>query len=123
MANTFGWVEFRTANVERTARFYEGVFGWKVTEKETVDGTPVWIFDTGGEPRLEDLRRGGIWLRPGEEPRLVVYVEVDDIDATLRTVVALGGQVVSPRVPLAGAYLAFFKDPDGLLLGLHEERG
>ncbi len=121
MANTFDWIEIRTPDVEATARFYEGVFGWIVTGKETADGTPVWIFDTGGEPRTENLRRGGIWLRPQDPPSLVVYVHVADIEATLRKVVALGGQVVSPKAPLAAGHAAFFADPDGNVLGLYED--
>ena len=76
MPNTFDWIEIRTGDIEETARFYEGLFGWKVTEKETADGFDVWIFDTGGEPRVQNLRRGGMWLRPtgrtvrGQECRL-----------------------------------------------------
>ena len=65
MANTFGWIEIRTRDIETTASFYEALFGWKVIEKETADGFDVWIFDTGGEPRVQNLRRGGIGLRPG----------------------------------------------------------
>lgn len=75
MVNTFDWIEIRTNNIETTATFYESLFGWKTTEKETTDGFEVWIFDTGGEPRLQNLRRGGIWLRPkGEALGVVVYI-------------------------------------------------
>jgi len=123
MPNTFDWIEIRTGDVEETARFYEGLFGWKVTEKETADGFDVWIFDTGGEPRVQNLRRGGIWLRPKGEPLgVVVYVVVDDIEATLRRVTELGGKAVTPKAPLGGGYGAHFADPSGNLFGLYEDK-
>jgi len=68
MANTFDWVEIRTKDIAETANFYESLFGWRIIEKETAEGFDVWIFDTGGEPRVQNLQRGGIWLRPDGEP-------------------------------------------------------
>jgi predicted enzyme related to lactoylglutathione lyase len=123
MANTFDWIEIRTRDIETTATFYESLFGWKVTEKETADGFDVWIFDTGGEPRVQNLRRGGIWLRPkGESLGVVVYIVVDDIETTLKKVAELGGKAVIPKAPLGAGYGAYLADPSGNLLGLYEEK-
>ena len=123
MANTFDWIEIRTNNIETSAAFYESVFGWKITDKETAEGSAVWIFDTGDQPRLENLRRGGIWLRPMGDPLgVVVYVRVDDIQRTLKRIMELGGKVVNPKAPIGAGYAAFFTDPNGNLLGLYEDR-
>jgi predicted enzyme related to lactoylglutathione lyase len=123
MSNTFDWIEIRTSDIEKTAHFYESLFGWRITEKETAGGFEVWIFDTGGEPRLQNLRRGGIWLRPKSEPLgIVVYIVVDDIEATLERVVELGGKVTTPKAPLGAGYGAYFTDPNGNLIGLYEEK-
>lgn len=90
MSNTFDWIEIRTHNIEATAHFYESLFSWKITDKQTAGGSEVWLFETGGEPRLANLRRGGIWLRPhNEPPGIVVYIVVDDIEATLTKVTDL----------------------------------
>jgi predicted enzyme related to lactoylglutathione lyase len=122
MANTFDWVEIKTRDVEETATFYENLFGWKVIEKETAEGFEVWIFDTGGEPRVQNLRRGGIWARPKGEPLgVVVYIVVDDIGAILQKVTELGGKVVADKTPQGPAYRAYFTDPSGNLFGLWEE--
>lgn len=119
MANTFDWIEIRTSNIETTADFYESLFGWKISERETA----YWIFDTGSEPRVQNLRRGGIWLRPKGEPLgLVVYIVVDDIETTLKRVMELRGKAVSPKAPLGAGYGAYFKDPSGNLFGLYEEK-
>jgi len=50
---------------------------------------------------------------------------VDDIDATLRGVLAAGGQVATPRTALSrgGEAFATFLDPAGNLLGLYQEPG
>jgi predicted enzyme related to lactoylglutathione lyase len=123
MPNTFDWIEIRTGDIEKAARFYESLFGWKIIEKEMADGFDVWIFDTGGEPRVQNLRRGGIWLRPKGEPLgVVVYIVVDDIEATLKRVAELGGKAVTPKAPLGAGHGAFFTDPSGNLLGLNEEK-
>jgi predicted enzyme related to lactoylglutathione lyase len=39
MANTFDWIEIRTHNLDTCARFYQVLFGLKITGKETVGGT------------------------------------------------------------------------------------
>lgn len=123
MANTFDWVEIRTKDTEKSAMFYENLFGWKVIEKETADGLDVWIFDTGGEPRIQTLRRGGIWLRPEGEPLgIVVYIVVNDIECILKKVMEQGGEVVRPKTQQGPAFRACFTDPDGNLFGLWEER-
>lgn len=122
MANTFDWIEIRTSDIKITARFYESVFGWRITEKQAAGDTPVWLFDTGAEPRMENLRRGGFWSRPSGQPLgIVVYIVVEDIEATLEKIVAAGGKVVDGKIPQGSAYMAMFSDPSGNTLGLWEE--
>ncbi len=122
MPNTFDWIEIRTHDIEKTAHFYESLFGWKMTGQETVGGSAVWLFDTGHEPRLENLRRGGLWERPpGESLGIVVYIVVEDIEATLKRVTELGGKVTAAKAPLGAGYGAFFTDPNGNVLGLYQD--
>ena len=123
MPNTFDWIEIRTGDIEQTARFYEGLFGWKVVNREEAEGQDYWIIDTGDDPRPENLRRGGLWLRPAGQPLgVVVYVLVADIAATLQCVVELGGTIITPRTAQGPAFRATFADPSGNVLGLWEER-
>jgi sulfatase modifying factor 1 len=123
MPNTFDWVEIMTRNVREAASFYSSLFGWQVTKKETAAGSDVWIFDTGGEPRVENLRRGGIWERPPGDPLgVIVYVVVDDIEAVLHRATELGGEVITPKTAQGSAHRACFADPYGNRLGLWEEQ-
>jgi len=122
MANTFDWVEIRTRDTDKAAKFYEDLFGWKVVHRETADGSDYWIFDTGDEPRVENLRRGAMWLRPDNgDLGVVVYVVVEDIEAVLQKVTDLGGEVILPKTPQGPAFKAYFTDPDGNLFGLWQE--
>lgn len=124
MANTLDWFEIRTHHLETAAAFYEALFGWKITHKETAGGSDVWIFEMGSEPRIENLRRGGIWQRPeGEALGIVAYILVDDIEATLERVAPLGGRVSNSKMPIGSGYGAFFTDPDGNVIGLYQEKG
>ena len=122
MANTFDWVEIRTRDTEKASKFFENLFGWEVVRRETADGSDYWIFDTGDEPRIENIRRGAIWLRPDDANLgVVVYVVVEDIETVLHKVIELGGEVVLPKTPEGPAFKAYIADPDGNLFGLWQE--
>jgi predicted enzyme related to lactoylglutathione lyase len=123
MANTFDWVEIRARDIETATNFYKSVFDWKMDHHETVQGSDYWIFDTGNQPRTENIRRGGIWLRPaGEGLGVVVYIVVENIEAVLEKVIAYGGKAIAPKVAEGAAFRAYFEDPDGNLFGLWEEK-
>jgi hypothetical protein len=123
VANTFDWVEIRTRDIEKAADFHGQLFGWAVVHEEAAGGLDYWILDTGGIPRTENLRRGGLWLRSKDQDvGVVVYVLVDDIEATLQKAVALGGRVVTPRTSEGPAFKAYLADPDGNIFGLWQER-
>jgi len=123
MANTFDWVEIRTNDIEKSANFYESLFGWKVTDKGSTEGFNLWIFNTQGEPRIDNLRRGGIWARPsGEAQGVIVYIVVEKIDALLTRVKELGGEVTSPITEVGGGYVALIADPCGNQFGLYQDK-
>jgi len=116
-------IEIRTRDTEKSAAFYENLFGWKVIEKETANGLDVWIFDMGGEPRTQTFRRGGIWFRPECEPlSIMVYIVVYDTNSILNKVTELGGKVIIPKTQQGPVFRACFTDLDGNLFGLWEER-
>jgi hypothetical protein len=83
MANTFGWIEIRTHPLDPTAGFLASLFGWKIFALESVVGSPSQIFDTCGEPRIENLPRGGgAWVKvplaacPGSTRKRVIRRKV-----------------------------------------------
>ena len=121
MANTFDWVEIRSNDVERAASFYEKVFGWKVIDRESIEGDDYLIFDTRDEPRSHTLRNGGMWCRRGNTG-VLVYVLVEDIDEALERVKLHGGEILVSKIDMGSAYRAEFGDLDGNVFGLFEEK-
>ena len=94
-------------------RFYEKVFGWTY---QLFPGQEYW-FAIGGDEEARGSN-GAIMKRADPSQPVTVTVEVPDLDATLATVAREGGVVVVPKSPVPGmGWFAFFKDPDGNIVG------
>jgi predicted enzyme related to lactoylglutathione lyase len=109
--------------------FYETVFGSRFSQWGDV---PYWLINTGdgdpmsGVPHTEPGLDGGMVPRQGGPAQdgqpvnaWVVTVDVPDCQEYLDRAVAAGGTVALPRNAMPGVgWLAYFKDPDGNLVGL-----
>jgi predicted enzyme related to lactoylglutathione lyase len=108
------YLEIPTTDIDRSVRFYEGVFGWKTRRR----GDGATAFDDGvGEV-------SGAWVtgRPSSpNPGLLLYIMVDNLTATVETVTAHGGRIVQLVGVDAPELTARFADPDGNVLGLYQE--
>ncbi len=108
---------------ERARNFYRDAFGWRVDpvpgmeDYNMVITTP--MDEATGQPTEAGAINGGMFTREGELTAPMVTVDVDDIDAALEKIGALGGTTVSPRQEVPGmGYAAYFRDPEGNVLGL-----
>ena|SRR5581483_10084284 len=110
------YIEMAALNIEQSAAFYKTVFGWHVRTR----GDGATAFDDGvGQV-------SGTWKtdrKPATEPGLLVYIMVDDMEATIAAVTANGGTITQPVGMDAPEITARFKDPAGNILGLFQERG
>ena|SRR5947209_18697940 len=108
------YLQIPTTDVARSAEFYQRVFGWKIRDR----GDGHLAFDDGvGEV-------SGEWVlnrTPAEKPGVLVHIWVDSVAATLKLVVAEGGQVVNPIGVDPGEVTAHFRDPAGNVFGLYQE--
>lgn len=102
--------ELHTDDLELTD-FYVALFNWTVVRE--ADGRSV-TFERSGEEAAGLVADSPLVL---DEPRWVVYFEVDDLDDALERVESLGGSVValSPEDEIPCAIVA---DPEGAVLGL-----
>lgn len=115
--------EIHAANVERAMRFYGALFGWKFT---AWGAGGYFLIKTGeaGEPGID----GGLVQRRGPPPTdgqavnaFPCTVEVSSVDDTLARVLPLGGSIAAPRMVVPGVgYLAYARDTEGNLFGLHQ---
>ncbi|UZX04224.1 VOC family protein [Arthrobacter sp. CDRTa11] len=108
---------------ERARNFYTQAFGWKIDPMpelnyNIVSTTPT---DETGRPNEPGAINGGLMAREGDLKTPVITVDVEDINATLKTVEQLGGSVVTPKDTVPGmGYFAYFKDSEGNIMGLWE---
>jgi uncharacterized protein len=108
------YVEIPATDVEASAAFYEAVFGWRLRKRG--DGATAFD-DTIGEV-------SGTWVTgrpPASDPGLLLYVMVDDAEATVQAIVALGGEIVQPIGGDAPEITARFRDPGGNVIGIYQE--
>ena len=120
MAPTFAdgkicYIEMPAADVERSAAFYQKVFGWNVRKR----GDGRLAFDDGvGEV-------SGTWVtgRPPASPGFMIYIMVSDAAAACEAVIANGGEIVQPIGGDAPEITARFRDPGGNVVGIYQERG
>ena len=120
--------EIPAEDLERAKGFYGSVFGWDLATMPMPGGgdytsvvtTPV---DEATQlPTEPGAINGGMFARSEQLPASpVITIDVDAIDDTLRAVEASGGATVAPRtaIPGMGAF-AYFKDPEGNVMGLWE---
>jgi hypothetical protein len=108
------YLELPATDVERSARFYADVFGWRIRQRG--DGATAFD-DTTGEV-------SGTWVlgrAPAGEPGLLFYIMVDSVSESLEAAVAHGAAVVQPIGHDAPEVTARFRDPGGNVIGLYEE--
>jgi hypothetical protein len=118
--------EFPWDDKDRAKAFYETVFGWKSFEWEQF-GYTSWQtgpIDKKMQPTEPGFINGGSSKRDPKMPYPMFYIDVKDIDETLKQIVKKGGAVVRGKTPLGEGgsmgYLAWFKDSEGNILGLSQ---
>ena len=108
------YIEIPATDVQRSAEFYERVFGWQIRQRG--DGNTAFD-DTTGEV-------SGSWVlrRPAAtEPGLLIYIMVDSVAKTVDKVIANGGEIAQPLGVDAPEITARFRDPGGNVIGLYQE--
>ncbi|SFT56496.1 hypothetical protein SAMN05660657_01579 [Geodermatophilus amargosae] len=106
-----------TSDPERLVRFYVGVASAVLTQRVPDDG-PVFFQGL----RIGDSDLGVVAdaeVPAGSPGRVLVSIEVDDVDAALPRVPELGGEVQAPPTDMPwGQRVAHVRDPDGNAVNL-----
>jgi uncharacterized protein len=107
------YVEIPAVDINRSADFYAKVFGWQLRQRG--DGHTAFDDTTG--------QVSGTWVAgrpPSTTPGLIVYIMVDNIEATIAAVIEHGGELIQPVGADLPAITARFRDPAGNLIGLYQ---
>jgi uncharacterized protein len=108
-------VELTSADPERAADFYRAAFGWESTASPYVDG--YLLAATGSGDGID----GAIMSREHQSQAAIVWLQVDDLEATCTAVVAAGGSVVGEPQEIPGqGWVGYVRDPEGTVLGLRQ---
>jgi predicted enzyme related to lactoylglutathione lyase len=90
--------QLHTTDVPRASAVYAALFGWT-------------------SPAIADTAR-----RPGVHPHWMFHFRVDDLDASLAKVRALGGKALEPMTTPTGHLVAACEDPQGAAFALTQTR-
>lgn len=103
--------EIGCRNSPKTQEFFAKLFDWKIEA-----AGPAAMISTGSSEGIQ-----GHITSLGHEPHnyVTVYVQVDDLQASLTNAEKLGGKTVVPPtdVPGMGSF-AWLADPEGSIIGL-----
>jgi predicted enzyme related to lactoylglutathione lyase len=112
MGNPVTHFEIVGADPMALQAFYRDAFGWEV-----VPAGPTYAMV---HPEAGRGINGGVGAAPeGAGSRVTVYVEVEDLDATLAGIERLGGRrILGPVDVPNGPSIALFGDPEGHVIGL-----
>jgi hypothetical protein len=106
-------VEIPAVNLEGAGKFYESLFGWKISHMPEMNYT---MWEAG------DGSGGGFPEVSADNPagQVLVYIDSDDIEADLKMVEKLGGKVLHQKTEIPGmGWFGVFKDPTENVLGLY----
>ena len=100
---------------ERLQEYYGKLFGWKITNPSP--DFPYGLVST--EEQGSGIGGGVGAAADGGNAQVTIYVEVEDIQASLDRASELGGEAVVPVTTIPGMVIfAQFKDPEGNVVGL-----
>lgn len=110
--------ELWSKDAARVSDFYAKVFDWKITHHPEMNYR---MADTGGQGGIN----GGIMTPDQSGPwpgNMSFYIDVDDLDAYGKKIVAAGGTLVveKQQVPGMGSF-TLFADPDGRVMGIWKQ--
>ena len=110
--------ELNVKDVEKTIKFYENVFGWRI---EKWDGPlDYWLIMTGEEN--EPGIGGGLGFEEEDFPKIVNTIDVENVDEIIKKIEKNGGEIIRPKHAVPGVgWLAYFKDSEGIVTGIMQD--
>lgn len=107
-------IEFTTPDLAKAKEFYGDLFGWEFQPFQATE----WYFQTPkGWGPCGCVLQGA----PAADAKTMLYVNVDDIAATLAKGEQLGATTVKPKTEIPGGhgFFAHMKAPDGNVWGIY----
>jgi predicted enzyme related to lactoylglutathione lyase len=107
-------VELSAKDRKALSKFYADVFGWEIEHVDQLNYTTFKAGDGvgGGFNPVTDQTPAGT---------VTVYIETDDVTASLKDVQKAGGTILVPEAEIPGmGKFGMFRDPQGNMIGLYK---
>jgi predicted enzyme related to lactoylglutathione lyase len=104
--------EVNAKDAKKQQDFYGKAFGWKI---DTNNPGGYGMADTGENGHGISA---GIGTSPDGKTGTRVYIDTQDLEATLKKIEALGGKTVLAPMQQGPVTIALFADPEGNVVGL-----
>jgi hypothetical protein len=115
---TLGWVDLTVPDAETVRDFYKQVVGWGSLPVSMGDYNDYCMTPPGSDQPVAGVchARG---VNAALPPQWLIYINVEDLDVSIASCKALGGEVISgPRNFGPEARYAIIKDPAGAACAL-----
>jgi len=110
----FIWYELLTTNIAAAKRFYDAVVGWNIQDKSDFPNDYRMIGRSDGKFAGGAMQLSEESKEHGARPCWLGYILVPDVDASVASISAEGGQVHMPAFDIPGVgRVAMVTDPQG----------
>lgn len=111
--------EIGCKDIPKTRKFFSDLLGWEYAPDMPPNMAMLANLGSMAPEKTDGI--GGHLTALGHPPHqyVTIYAQVADIEATLAKANKLGGSTVIPKQEVPGmGWFAWFKDPEGNMLGL-----
>jgi len=110
-------IDIPANDTKGASQFYTNVFGWNIIHAPEFN---YYMFQAEGGPGGGFVNTDGHGSSDYKTGEVIVYINTDNIDASLAQIVEHGGKVLLPKTEIPqNGWFAFFADPEGNRLGLY----
>ena len=104
----------------RAAKFYSGIFGWRLLDVPGMDYTMAYAAETDKNNMVMDKGaiNGGLFQRNASVKAPTLVIGVTSIDETIKQVLAACGRVITPKQPIPNGSYARIADSEGNVIGI-----
>jgi hypothetical protein len=110
----FCHIEIPATNATKSSQFYASLFGWPMMK---MDGMEYYLF---GTPNDGNVYGAITEVKAIANQECQNYVEVADINASLKKAESLGARIARPRTEISGGhgFFGIIDDPSGYQIGI-----
>ncbi|MBN2259175.1 MAG: hypothetical protein JW702_01370 [Clostridiales bacterium] len=102
---------------DRVKNFYKNVFDWQYESDDFFDYDLIYTKENSKNYGIN----GGLQGENNFNQKIILTIECDQIEKKINDVISNGGIIIVPTQELPGiGKLAYFRDPEGTIMGLME---